>query len=330
MTEWNEDDYFFMRRAIELARLSLGHTRPNPAVGAVIVKGGRIIGEGRHVKCGEAHAEAAALAACSESAAGATAYVTLEPCSKVGRVGACTEALIAAGVKRVVWACEDPNPTNKGGAKAVLEGAGIETASGLCKDEAYELIKAFAKHVTTGLPYVTVKLAMSLDGKICDNYGDAKWISSEEARAHTGAIRERVDCVMVGAHTVRCDNPSLLCRTKRNDDLYRAVISRSGDLPPQSQIFTDEAKERTLVYSDARSALEDLGRRGFIHILCEGGLELARSLARDGYVDEWITVLSPIVIGDKPIGEAVRFGKAEEMLAVGEDTITRSLFNGEA
>ncbi len=300
-------DEFFIRRAIELAWESAGHTRPNPPVGAVVVKDGVIIGEGRHKKCGTDHAEAAALKACTESPRGATIYVTLEPCSKPGRVGACCDAIKAAGISRVVWACRDPNPVNRGRAARVLRKAAIETQGGLLEDEAYPLIQAFSKHVTTGLPFVTVKLAMSLDGKICDNFGKAAWISSVEARKETGKLREIVDVVMVGAETVRKDNPSLLCHTKRNDDLWRAIVSRSGRLPKDAQVFTDDARDRTLVFASPKEALQELGRRGFMHVLCEGGLELARHLASEGLVDEWLTVLAPIVIGGEPIQEAKHF-----------------------
>ena len=299
----------YMARAIALAERSVGHTRPNPPVGAVVVKNGRVIGEGRHRRCGGDHAEVAALKSCGTSPTGATVYCTLEPCSKPGRVGACCDALIAAGVKRVVWACPDPNPTNRGRAARVLRRAGVATAHGLCEAEAAALIRPFAKHVLTGLPYVTVKIAMSLDGKICDDSGDARWVSNEKARAATGRLRERVDVMMVGAETIRRDNPSLLCHTRRNDDLWRAVVSRSGRLPADAQVFTDAAKDRTLVYRDAVEAVRDLGARGFMHILCEGGLTLARSLAEAGLVDEWITVLAPKVIGGRPIREAVSIGR---------------------
>ena len=295
-----------MRRAIALAWRSAGHTRPNPPVGAVVVKGGKVIGEGRHRRCGDDHAEVAALKSCKASPAGSTVYVTLEPCSKPGRVGACCEALIAAGVRRVEWACQDPNPVNRGKAARILRRAGIETEHGLCADEASPLIGPFAKHVATGLPFVTVKVAMSLDGKICDDFGNARWISSEGSRRMTGRLRERVDAVMVGAETIRKDNPSLLCHTRRNDDLWRVVVSRSGKLPRNAQVFTDAAKDRTLVFRDAAEAMRELGRLGFMHVLCEGGLGLARSLAATGLVDEWITVLAPIVIGNGPLASALR------------------------
>jgi len=300
-------DADYMQRAIALAWRSAGHTRPNPPVGAVVVKGGAVIGEGRHRRCGGDHAEVAALKSCKTSPKGATVYVTLEPCSKPGRVGACCDALIAAGVKRVVWACADPNPTNRGKAARILRRAGIETAHGLCEYEASAVIRPFAKHVTTGLPYVTVKLAMSVDGKICDDFGNARWISDAQSRRTTGKWRERVDVVMVGAETVRKDNPSLLCHTRRNDDLWRAVVSRSGKMPRDAQVFTDAAKDRTLVFRDAADAVRELGRRGFMHVLCEGGLGLARSLAAAGLVDEWISVLAPIVIGEGPLAKACRF-----------------------
>ena len=315
--EYRDQD--FMRRALELAARSCGHTRPNPPVGAVVVKDGRIVGEGRHVRCGADHAEVAALKSVKvrDAVEGSTVYVTLEPCSKPGRVGACCDALIAAGVGKVVWAVPDPNPKNAGRAAKVLRAAGIETECWSrsrdamkreCAREAARLVAPFAKHVTTGLPYVTVKLAMSLDGKICDDSGDARWVSSERARKRTGRLRERVDAIMAGAETVRKDNPSLLSHGRRNDDLYRVVVTASGNIPRNSQIFTDAAKHRTLVFSPdgrgIRGVMEDLGEKGFMHVLCEGGLNLARSLAKEGLVDEWIAVVAPKVIGSGPIGAA--------------------------
>lgn len=318
----------FMRRALSCARRGEGRTRPNPPVGAVVVKDGRVIGEGWHKRCGGDHAEVAALKcaarrAGADAARGASVYVTLEPCSRPGRVGACCDALIAAGVARVAWAIPDPNPKNCGGAARKLRSAGIETecwcgaaARGDCAkkaavEEALSLIAPFAKHVATGLPYVTVKLAMSLDGRICDEAGESKWISSAAARRETGRYRSRADVVLVGAETIRRDNPSLLCHGKRNDSLWRAIVSSSGRLPKDAQVFTDAAAARTLVYSDPREAMADLGRRGFLHVFCEGGLGLARSLADAGLVDQWITVLSPIVIGSSALSKALRLGAAD-------------------
>lgn len=304
-----------LRRAIALARRSLGHTRPNPAVGAVLAKNGRIVGEGRHRRAGGDHAEVAAIKDARRrgltSFKGTTLYVTLEPCSKPGRVGACTDAIAAAGIPSVVYACPDPNPANRGRAARVLSKKGISCAlyrgDADVSAAARSLVRAFAKHVTTGLPYVTVKIAMSLDGKICDARGDAKWVSSAAARRATGRLRECVDAIMVGGETVRKDDPALLSHGRRNDDLVRVVVSRSGDLPADARLFTD-GRNPTLVFADAAEALAELGRRGLTHVLCEGGLVLATSLAEAGLVDEWITVLAPKVIGTRPIGEAVEIG----------------------
>lgn len=313
-----------MARAWALALKSCGHTRPNPPVGAVVVQDGRIVGEGRHRRCGGDHAEAAALKDAARRLPGidfhtapATVYCTLEPCSKPGRVGACCDALIAAGVKRVVWACPDPNPTNRGRAARVLRRAGIDTACWaqersvarrtLARGIWATTLRPFAKHVTTGLPYVTVKLALSLDGRICDTMGQARWISGPASLRETATWRERADVVLVGAETVRRDNPSLLCHTRRNDDLWRAVVSRSGNLPQDAQIFTDAAKDRTLVYRDPVEAVRDLGARGFMSVLCEGGFGLARALADADLVDEWVSILCPLVIGERPLADARRF-----------------------
>ena len=331
-----DTDADFLMRALQLAERGEGHTRPNPPVGAVVVKDGKIIGEGWHKRCGGDHAEVAAIKDAlsklpkpskhskpPKPLSDATIYVTLEPCSKPGRVGACTDAIIAAGLKRVVYGSVDPNPVNRGRAKRVLSKAGIaceqidsEKVVRVCDYQ----IRAFRKHVTTGLPYVTVKLAMSLDGKICDDYGNARWISSAKSRKETGYLREWVDAIMVGAETIRKDNPSLLSHGKRNDDLIRVVVTRSGKLPKNAQIFTDGAPNETRVFrvgkdaKDLKDVLRQLGKAGVMHVLCEGGLKLARSLADAGLVDEWITVLAPKVIGSRRIGKAVVIPKASVLL----------------
>ena len=337
-----------MYRALELAERGLGHTRPNPAVGAVIVKDGKIIGEGWHKKAGKDHAEVAAIKDAARRAqravgrtsrtsgtsrtdsrflGGSTLYVTLEPCSKPGRVGACTGAIVAAGISKVVYAIPDPNPKNRGKAKRALAKAGVKcecwaldrkTMSRgthdeelLCRRDAVgcarQIIAPFAKHILTGLPYVAVKIAMSLDGKICDDSGNAKWISAAESRKLTGWMRADADAIMVGAETVRRDNPSLLCHQRRNDNLVRVIVSKSGKLPKGAQVFTDGAPNRTLVFDDAKKALVELGRMGVMSVLCEGGLKLARSLADKGLVDEWRTILAPVVIGSRPLAKATRF-----------------------
>ena len=305
-------DSEYLRMAADLAAKGLGHTRPNPAVGAVIVKEDRVVGKGYHHRCGCAHAEVNAIRNArrqGEDVEGATIYVTLEPCSKPGRVGACTDAIVASGVKRVVYAVADPNPANRSKAKRALAKHGV--ACELFKGdkevsaECRMLIADFRKHVLTGLPYVTVKLAMSLDGRICDDWGDSNWITCEASRDRTNEMRASVDAIMVGAETVRRDNPSLLARIRPNRDLIRVIVSRSGKLPKKAQVFTD-GRNPTLVFDDAEKALRELGRAGVMSVLCEGGLKLARSLAEAGLVDEWMTVMAPVVIGSKRIAKAIR------------------------
>ena len=306
----DHSDFTYLFEALMEAETGRGHTRPNPSVGAVIVKKGKIIGRGYHHRAGMDHAEVEAIKSCTVSPKGATMYVTLEPCSTKGRVGACTDAIIEAGIKRVVCGSEDPNSKNRGKAKKILTKAGIDVCFDAENPKVFkDFIAPFAKLVRTGLPYVTVKIAMSLDGKICDNRGKAKWISSEHMRSLTSGMRHKVDAIMIGAETVRKDDPTLLPHGGKNDDLIRVVISRSGKLPKKAKVLTD-GKNETLVFPDAELALRKLGAMGITHVLCEGGLKLAVSLAEAGLVDEWITVLAPKVIGERPIDKAIKIGKA--------------------
>lgn len=311
----------FMSEALRLAARGAGKTAPNPPVGAVVVCDGEIAGRGWHKRAGGDHAEVAAIkdalrkGLAKKDFARATLYVTLEPCSRPGRVGACTDAISAAGIGRVFYATVDPNPVNRGRAKRVLAKSGIPCelwkGSREISSASKVLIRHFAKLATTGLPFVTVKLAMSLDGRICDADGGAKWISSEAMRKRTGRMRETAGAVMVGAETVRKDDPSLLSHGKPNERLLRVIISRSGRLPRDARVFTDAARDRTLVFDSPSKALRELARRGVMHVVCEGGMSLAVSLARAGLVDEWITVLAPKVIGDKPVSQAVRLENVE-------------------
>jgi diaminohydroxyphosphoribosylaminopyrimidine deaminase/5-amino-6-(5-phosphoribosylamino)uracil reductase len=357
MSETREAIDAALKRALALARRGEGHTRPNPAVGAVVLRDGRVLGEGYHRRCGTAHAEAAALRDAarrgfSSDLAGATIVVTLEPCSRPGRVGACTDAIAAAGLGAVVYACDDPNPVNRGRAAAVLRRRGIACSkyagdralSAACR----ELVAPFATAQRAGRPFVTVKLALSLDGRICDDAGSARWISSATARARTNGWRTRVDALMVGAETVRKDDPSLLSHGKRNDDLLRVVVTRTGRLPAAARVFADEAKGRTIVLCvrpDGRRpaalrALERLGlggvwtcrsleeglRRlhaetGALHVLCEGGFALARALADEGLADAWHAVLSPVVIGSRPLADARRFPSPVRVETAGPDVL---------
>lgn len=307
-------DETWLRHAYRQALKGEGHTRPNPPVGAVVVRDGRLLGAGHHARCGGDHAEVAALKACARAGhdvRGATLYVTLEPCSKAGRVGACTDAIVAGGVARVVYALQDPNPTNRGKARRILARHGIvceraRFADRQLQDDLIALLAPFTTFITTGRPFVTVKLAMTLDGRICDDGGDARWISSAASRRITDALRRQVDAIMVGAETIRRDNPTLLSHGRANCDLLRVVVSRSGKLPRSATVFTD-GRNPTHVYRTPHEALTALAQMGCLHVLCEGGLKLAASLAEAGCVDRWINVMAPKVIGRLPIEKALTF-----------------------
>src|SRR5882724_9875474 len=237
-------DEQFMRRALALARRGLGQTSPNPAVGAVLVKNGRVIGEGWHKRAGGPHAEVFALR--GVNARGATLYVTMEPCRTWGKTPPCTEAIIAAGVKRVVVAALDPNPKHNGRGLRVLRRAGIRVESGLLADEATAMNEAFNKWITTGMPLVTAKAAMSLDGKIATRTGDSKWITSEAARREAHKLRACVDAIMVGANTVTRDDPQLTVRHgQRGRQPLRVVVDAKGRTSIKAKVFRNTPGGRT-------------------------------------------------------------------------------------
>lgn len=317
-----------MRRALRLAQNAIGCTRPNPPVGAVVVKNGRIIGEGFHTRAGEPHAEVEALNACTVSPRGATLYVTLEPCCTHGRTPPCTERIVKEGLSRVVVGCHDENGCHCGRGLEVLKKHGIDVVFGVCEAEAKELVRPFFKHVTTGYPFVTLKLAMTLDGRIADRTGASKWITGERARNLVQKMRRQADAVMVGAGTVCADNPSLLYRGKGGDKLMRVIVDASGRTPGAATVLTDDAATRTImVTSEAtspkilsawqqhgaavwtfktdaegnislRKLLQRLGKAGYMHLLCEGGGTLAGALHDAKLVDEYRLFYTPAILGD--------------------------------
>jgi len=327
MTE-SAQDVKWMRRAVALARLSEGYTRPNPPVGAVAVKGGRVIGEGRHTQAGCAHAEVEALDACTVSPRGATLYVTLEPCCTTGRTPPCTERILREGIRRVVVGCHDPHGCHCGRGFEILEKQGVEVLFGVCETEALELIAPFSKYIATGMPFVTVKLAMTLDGRIADRTGASQWITGPEARAEVQQLRRRADVMLVGAGTVCADNPSLLCRIPGGDRLMRVVVDATGRTPATSQVYADAAAARTIVATTPAAAavqsfawgrhgaqvwafapdkagrvplrrlLKRLGDEGYLHVVCEGGGGVAGALNDAGLVDEYCLFYAPAVLGD--------------------------------
>jgi diaminohydroxyphosphoribosylaminopyrimidine deaminase/5-amino-6-(5-phosphoribosylamino)uracil reductase len=293
-------DEKYMMRAIELAKQGEGLTRPNPPVGAVLVQDGEIIAEGWHQKAGADHAERDCLkqiAAHDPRLTKATLYVTLEPCSTHGRTPPCTDIILEKGVGRVVVSVVDLNPQHAGRGLEILRDAGVDVVSGVCEEAGRKLIAPFEKFITTGMPYVTLKLASTLDGKIADRTGDSKWITGAEARERVQEMRRRADAVMVGAATVRADDPSLLPRPAEGRTPFRVIVG--NHVPETAKVLTDEAAEQTLLYSGNLAAtMRDLAEEhGVMHVLCEGGGKLAAGLVEEGLVDEYAFFIAPKLMG---------------------------------
>lgn len=321
-------DSSMMARALQLAERGLWTTSPNPRVGCVLVRAGEIVGEGWHEKAGEPHAEVHALRAAGERARGATAYVTLEPCSHHGRTPPCAEALIAAGVSRVVAAMGDPNPLVAGRGLTLLQAAGIETASGLMENEARELNIGFVSRMTRGRPWLRLKAAASLDGKTALNNGVSQWITGPDARRDGHRWRARACAVLTGVGTVRDDDPSLNVRdvdTSRQP--LRVVVDSRLETPPTAKILAgggtlifaavDDAERAARLRAagaeivflpnprgkvDLAALLQELGRRGINEVHAEAGSKLNGSLLREGLVDEFVFYLAPCLIGDDAAG----------------------------
>ena len=329
----------YMARALELARQALGTTSPNPAVGAVIVKDGEIVGEGFTQPPGGPHAEIVALERAGERARGAQMFITLEPCCIFGRTPPCTQALIRAGIASVHMATLDPNPQVWGRGKRELEEAGITTHTGEHAQAALELNDAYVKHITTGLPLVAAKFAMSLDGKIATRTGDSRWLTGPQAQAFAHRLRFWSDAVMVGANTVLADDPRLTARDEQGNETkapLRVVLDSSGRTPPGARVFQGpgrallavarprlggkypKAEVAELPAPDGRVALEGLlsllGKRGIAQVLVEGGGELLGSLFDQGLVDKVYAFIAPIIIGGRGAIPAVG-GEGVEKLA---------------
>lgn len=269
-------DEEFMRAALAEARRGLGHTSPNPAVGAVIVRGRKIVARGYHHRAGLPHAEIEALRALPKPtlAKGATIYVTLEPCSTHGRTPPCVNAIIAAGFCRVVIGAIDPNPAHAGRGVEILRAAGIAVTTGVLETECRALNAAFNHWIVTKLPLVIAKAGMSLDGRLTRPPGEGQWLTNAAARKDAHQLRAQVDAILVGAETVRRDNPRLTVRGVRGArQPWRIVMTRSGNLPKDAHLFTDEHRERTLVYrgKSLRAVLRDLGKRQITSVMIEGG-----------------------------------------------------------
>jgi diaminohydroxyphosphoribosylaminopyrimidine deaminase/5-amino-6-(5-phosphoribosylamino)uracil reductase len=323
------EDERFMRAALREARRGLGRTSPNPAVGAVIVRRGRIIARGFHRRAGLPHAEVEALRALktSASAAGATLCVTLEPCSTHGRTPPCVEAIIQAKIARVVIGTIDPNPAHAGRGIALLRAAGIEVAAGILEAECRELNAAFNKWIVSKLPLVIAKAAMSLDGRITRPPGEGQWLTGAAARGDVHRLRAQVDAILVGAGTLRTDNPRLTVRgVPESRQPWRVVVAGREPLPKSAHLFADEHHERTLIYrgKTLRAVLRDLGRRQVTSVLIEGGTRVFGEAFDERLVDRVQFYLAPLLCG----GPAVVVGgkgaaRTADSLALINPTYTR-------
>ncbi|MBX9880029.1 MAG: bifunctional diaminohydroxyphosphoribosylaminopyrimidine deaminase/5-amino-6-(5-phosphoribosylamino)uracil reductase RibD [Candidatus Obscuribacterales bacterium] len=319
-------DIVHMLSCLELASKATGRTSPNPMVGSVIVDAtGKVVGSGFHEKAGTPHAEVHAIKEAGDAARGGTLYVNLEPCCHHGRTPPCSEAVIASGVKRVVIGMGDPNPKVAGGGIKQLNDAGIETRVGVLEDECQWLNRAFVKRIKTGLPWVCLKLATTLDGRIADRHGNSRWITGAEARAHVHQLRNEYDAVMVGAHTAIKDDPQLNVRDIRGSrDPVRVIVDSKLKLDPAMKVFQKTTGGKTIIFCseeslrdnkifsdveivavksnaaglDLQLVLRGLLERDVQSVLCEGGSRLAGSLLESGLVDEVQWLIAPKIISD--------------------------------
>lgn len=318
----------WMAQAIEIGHQ--GDPSPNPHVGAVIVKDGQVIATGFHVSAGERHAEIAALEQAGDRARGATLFITLEPCNHFGKTPPCTDAIIQAGIARVVAGCADPNPNVAGGGVAKLRGAGVEVVTGVLANPCKALIRPWRKYITQGTAYLTLKLATSLDGRIATKTGASKWITSPDSRARGHRLRAAHDAVLVGVSTIVADDPQLTVREgppARNPirvivdstlriPLSSTVVTTAGEIPtcvvttPHSSVKAEESlAERgvnvvrvaanTQGRCDMKAALRALAQREVVSVLCEGGAELAGSLLADQLAEELHFFIAPVLLGPR-------------------------------
>lgn len=326
---FSPDDELFMHRALALATKGRGRTSPNPMVGAVVVRDGCIVSEGYHARAGGPHAEMVALEQAAAAASGADLYVSLEPCCHHGRTPPCTDRIIQAGIRRVVVPILDPNPLVSGGGVQRLRAAGVIVEQGLLSEEATRLNEAFTKFITSRIPFVLLKAAVSLDGKIATRTGDARWISGERSRTHVHALRDQVDAIIVGIGTIRRDNPRLTTRLPEGGcDPIRVIVDGRGPLPLDAHVLQNGAASRTwvAVAADAPAErVETLRRRGLtvleaggshgrVHlehllkrlserevtsVMIEGGEGMFTSAIEEGIVDKFLLFVAPMLVGGK-------------------------------
>ncbi|MBF0217498.1 MAG: bifunctional diaminohydroxyphosphoribosylaminopyrimidine deaminase/5-amino-6-(5-phosphoribosylamino)uracil reductase RibD [Candidatus Omnitrophica bacterium] len=355
-------DEYFMKMAIGLAARGGDRTYPNPMVGAVIVRGGKVIGAGYHRKAGEDHAEIRALKNAKGPVRGASMYVSLEPCAHYGKTPPCVDTIISSGIKKVYYAMVDPNPITRGKGTMALKDAGIFVVPGICSPEALDLNRKYIKFITLKMPYVTVKLAETLDGKIAASDGSSKWITSELSRDHARRLRRKFSAVLIGANTALNDDPSLLAPGKDTGYTMRVVVDTKLRLPETSRLIKTSREAPLLVATtelgDKKKAarlermpgveimvfksvkggvplaklLSRLAGKGLVSVMVEGGGEIVGSLLAEKLVDEWIFFISPKILGGamssikgpgvKNIRDAVTLSDVKRYF-IGEDMVIR-------
>jgi diaminohydroxyphosphoribosylaminopyrimidine deaminase/5-amino-6-(5-phosphoribosylamino)uracil reductase len=319
-------DEKYMRMALHLAEKARGRTSPNPMVGAVVVKNGHVVGRGYHRKAGEPHAEAIALKKAGPAAKDATLYVTLEPCSHTNkRTPPCTPLVIQSGVKRVVIAMIDPNPRVSGGGISTIRKSGIKLVAGVLEAEATKLNEAFIKHVTTKTPFVTLKIAQTLDGKIATASGESKWITGEEAREEGHRLRDINDAILVGINTILKDNPSLTSRIPGGRDPVRVIVDSRLRIPLNAKVLIQKSQAKTMVATlsnvpeskikklqdigaevltiksvldrvDLQDLMKKLGKKDIMNVLIEGGAEVNASALKSSIVDKIVMFIAPTIM----------------------------------
>jgi diaminohydroxyphosphoribosylaminopyrimidine deaminase/5-amino-6-(5-phosphoribosylamino)uracil reductase len=301
-------DEKFMRAALTEARKGLGLTSPNPAVGAVLVSRNKIVSRGHHCRAGSAHAEVDCLTKLRGTVPpDVTLYVTLEPCSTIGRTGACTNAIVESGVRKVIVGALDPNPKHAGRGIAKLEKAGLNVRVGVLAQECSEINESYNKWIQTGIPFVVAKCAMSLDGRLTAPPSESRWLTSAMARRHAQQLRAQVDAILVGGETIRADNPRLTVRGHPGaKQPRRIVLSRSDKLPRASHVFTDRYAERTSVCGniDLADLLHELGAQEVTSVLIEGGGNVLGQALDQRLIDKIQVYAAPIFTGGLTIAFA--------------------------
>ncbi len=354
-------DRFYMQMALDLAAQGTGFTSPNPLVGAVVVRGQKVVGRGYHERFGGPHAEVNALQQAGDQARGATLYVTLEPCNHTGKTPPCTEKILSAGIRRLVVAMTDPNPGVKGGGNAYLHRSGIDVVAGLEEDAARRQNAFFIKHIRTGLPFVILKCAATLDGRIATRTGDAHWVSGPQSRQFVHELRHAVDAILVGVDTVKIDDPRLTTRLPDGNgcDPTRIILDTNLSIPLNARVLTQTSSAETILVTgpnvdaaarsrvlaggarvltspcrdgqiDMNALMKTLGAEGIASVLVEGGSRISGSALRSGIVDKIYFFYAPKLLGGDD-GIPICRGQGQERMqdCLNVDTVTVHRFGSD-